>query len=92
MLRSRRVLGHDGLLLCVLMSRTQKSIGAIYARRVDDEAVYSRARFCVASGILVSVASFLWSVSTFDDGVVCSCDGRSEGASTQEIEMEHAPA
>ena len=46
----------------------------------------------MASGILVSVASFLWSVSTFDDGVVCSCDGRSEGESTQEIEMEHASA
>ena len=41
----------------------------------DNEGDLSRARFGVASRILVSVASF-FEVSTRDDIIVCSCDRR----------------
>ena len=38
----------------------------------DDEEEFSRARFCAASRILVSVASFRWSAPTRDASIVCS--------------------
>ena len=39
---------------------------------VDDDEEFSRARFCAASRILVSVASFRWSAPTRDASIVCS--------------------
>ena len=40
----------------------------------DNEGDLSRARFCVASRILVCVASF-FEASPRSDIIVCSCDG-----------------
>ena len=58
----------------------------------NEEEVFSRARYCAASQILVSVGSceFLWSASAYDVSTMCSCGGRVYDTETQEIETGHA--